>query len=943
MAASHPEIELLTGGLSADSPLKGRYLQNFWRRKQADEVRPGLGQQGQFDTTQAYPPSGMFADTSTYGYQEVLGCFAIETDFGHVQVLTLLSCTSFSGSCAPRGVWQTVYALNIWDATTGRRFEEVLHRHTGELDLESNPLINWRACFETNADSDFANWPIAQGPADVNAPPDVSASHGAFFCEYQDAVFFGSPSLGLWAYQPADFIGAIPQTVDAIRSTDFASVRGESSRVFRVPVTVGLFRDAYAYLDTAGFPSPVDAAQISGRLAIAGKQEVFFTDAGRPGSIIGINILPVPCQGKIVAIGEVSANLLIFTDANETFLFQPGTGALLADGNLQKISDSIGCLGPQCKIKAHDELVWADAYGIWASQGQFQIEELSKDFRAFFLEGMSNPLTAYYQNSGKSTLSAVQPKSFYDFNDKSGVNVAYDTPNRMLVVSIPSQGIALTRQDAQWSVWNLESVCQSTNSQVGVQQNLRNLHFATALGRLFAVGGVESYTPNDKTQRGGAPLPHNDKTRSLFIVELAHGGALDRSVDVAEDNRQFAGWYEQVGDPTVTTTFVIDHPQLLPDGYAYLPLTADFTITSAVPTYLFPVLLRPADGYSPDLIQLIFEFDNTQWQPVLSGVTTQVDFTLPPERISSSDGWGWGAPTVGFAEVQVYDSGTGLPTIGGNQIVCNFDGTFGVPWAFQPTMNLSPRCLNPLMFLPFRRKPSAVVAKDTAMSLGINPATLVATIKVGGSPLVPAAVWVWHEPSVLNRHGADDIAQPVDWCHKSAQINAQMVPHNQFNPPKDGDQVKARGMYLRVVSHGKGGSGIFAAWPWGLLNAAIGSDWKDWTSQILDYTGDVSQAAKTPGLRARFKDLAGAAAISGRIFNNPSANPPKFSAIANTAQGNFLVDDEQMDTQAISDSVKGELVSYTLFGHIRDKAEKLVLQSAKAVVENIGGRRRRGR
>ena len=59
--------------------------------------------------------------------------------------------------------------------------------------------------------------------------------------------------------------------------------------------------------------------------------------------------------------------------------------------------------------------------------------------------------------------------------------------------------------------------------------------------------------------------------------------------------------------------------------------------------------------------------------------------------------------------------------------------------------------------------------------------------------------------------------------------------------------------------------------------------------------------------------------------------------------GEYLVDDEEHDTIATSDSVKGAYLSYMLFGFMRDRAEKVELASAKAVVRQGGTRRRTGR
>ena len=55
------------------------------------------------------------------------------------------------------------------------------------------------------------------------------------------------------------------------------------------------------------------------------------------------------------------------------------------------------------------------------------------------------------------------------------------------------------------------------------------------------------------------------------------------------------------------------------------------------------------------------------------------------------------------------------------------------------------------------------------------------------------------------------------------------------------------------------------------------------------------------------------------------------------------MDDEEHDTIATSDGVKGAYLAYMLFGFMRDRAEKVELASAKAVIRRGGTRRRTGR
>ena len=56
----------------------------------------------------------------------------------------------------------------------------------------------------------------------------------------------------------------------------------------------------------------------------------------------------------------------------------------------------------------------------------------------------------------------------------------------------------------------------------------------------------------------------------------------------------------------------------------------------------------------------------------------------------------------------------------------------------------------------------------------------------------------------------------------------------------------------------------------------------------------------------------------------------------------YLVGDEEVDVIAMSNSVKGGHITYMVWGMIRNKAERLVLESVKAVIRTVGGRRRDG-
>ena len=56
-----------------------------------------------------------------------------------------------------------------------------------------------------------------------------------------------------------------------------------------------------------------------------------------------------------------------------------------------------------------------------------------------------------------------------------------------------------------------------------------------------------------------------------------------------------------------------------------------------------------------------------------------------------------------------------------------------------------------------------------------------------------------------------------------------------------------------------------------------------------------------------------------------------------------LVSDEEIGQLAVSDSVRGESFTYMVWGSLQNKAERIILESARAVMRVLGGKKRRGR
>jgi hypothetical protein len=116
----------------------------------------------------------------------------------------------------------------------------------------------------------------------------------------------------------------------------------------------------------------------------------------------------------------------------------------------------------------------------------------------------------------------------------------------------------------------------------------------------------------------------------------------------------------------------------------------------------------------------------------------------------------------------------------------------------------------------------------------------------------------------------------------------------------------------------------------------MGADWKTWTTQVLDFTGNgtgdqtaIETQASKGTIRTRVLDAANA--LKKRTFNN------------NLKYGSYLIDEEELDVIATSLSVKGKHIGHMAFGFVKNRAEKLVINSMRAAMKSAGGRRRTGR
>ena len=196
---------------------------------------------------------------------------------------------------------------------------------------------------------------------------------------------------------------------------------------------------------------------------------------------------------------------------------------------------------------------------------------------------------------------------------------------------------------------------------------------------------------------------------------------------------------------------------------------------------------------------------------------------------------------------------------------------------------------------------------------GYGATNILSVITNAAGASTQPAVYVW-QPYWGPLNSDDNKSQSVDWAYKGRQVS------------ENNAQIQARGLFTSMISHGTAQTPLSPGWLWGVYNTLLGSDWKGWTSQVVDFTGgNIDSIADKLTVRSRFLGTS----LSPRSFNGE----PKY--------GDYLIDDEEFDTMATSDSTRGETISYMMFGFIRNKAESLKIKSSKMLLRLKSRARRR--
>ena len=1001
MATRAQEAEILQGGTDAGSTTPGAFVLNMLDDEGSWKVRQGFGQVAQFDTSMSQNIAGA---TTDWGYQKHLGSHYMKTNFGHEQIITLLASKNITSSGERYQEIHYLYSVNIYDVTTGERWEEMVFRQTCE---NANPTTNdntsnafsipkWHGVYETSWDKSYQAWASAQsGAKKVGFHKEAVLIGGQtppFFVEFGDILYFGTKETGLLAYIPSVFKGNRNKSVNDVYRHEWNDPYSESAVIRRVPMVPGIEKGNFDYYNQGNFPTPSCATKFVNRLVYGSGKFIFFSDPGFVSSTVIENTVEIPCDGDITAVSEVGGSVIIFTQS-ETWAYRPSTTFIATAGVLERISSNVGCLSPAATTKFEGGLYWADVNGCYTMSNALQAQEISTPIAEFFSSSLSNPVTSYYARNGLTTLDTQQPRTSLRM-DTDGVSLSYAPSLGVLFVNVPGQNTTLCMTGSGWSVWSYTSVVYTGGGaadMVGIRGGgdtdnpegpINRPWIVTSPNDVWLVGNLDKQTMNDSV----TPDRADNLSSSYCIMRYGMGGGIDRSVDSwdvdplnkkgREDSREFCGKYNRFGVSSYPAgaaqsyqpdgTVLFERPLEMPQSTVfasgnYSGATADEgrgpAISSSANTRLSLVPVFGAFSWTAiDVTKAGGGCSGTSQSHNTTGEITMVIITFKFDETK----WQPVFTLTGLQSAAKIDLIFPSERIASSSVIsanCYSDAAHTTPSVtgeyIKITMdgsgavgdytewNLSDWKRDPLFFLPFYTTDTGVLG-----SLGISDVKLFVG-DAGGSPAIYPGFYAWEQMVATgSMRTEDNVAVPVDWAYKGNPVRIDK-----------GTRIKTRGLVSTVQSRGPGVMAdlLNPNWDFGLFNTLASADLKGWTSQVIDYTGAGDSTITEPesiveirnktGIRTRVMPSGGT--LTTRTFSSTGASGTAVPTWANTSaagnQGNFLIDDEEVSEIVTSDSVKGDQVAYMLFGHIQNRAQAFGLGSVRVLFRALGFLRRTGK
>lgn len=944
-------VDVTSGGMDINKQDRGDWLQNLYIQDGSIIVREGFGQVTRISTELLASKNVPNEEIVNRGFQKVLGSYYINTDFGHEQLLTIVATYGWSADITNTSLASTknVYSVIIYDITTDIKKEIVLYEHTSFTQTTQVPLFLQYGHYETTKEVDHQEW--REGDEDI-----------PFFTEYSDRVFFGSNKMGLWYYTPCIFTADEKNVLAPVTRT---FTEGQHESTFRsedaIITQVGFNENkvftgesvnldgSISQLETYATNSQIypikDATTFYGRLVYASGRTVWFSDQFKPNSVSARNFITLDSEEEITSIQALRDSIIIWTP-NETYLYLPNNDPYtVSAGRLYQLSKNVGCISSQAKVRVGDGVMWVDRNGFWSNNGDIKVTKLSEPIDPFFNTYVSRPLTNFFKYEGGKVGQNGQ-KINIDVTG-SGIHVVYEPEQQRTFFVFPNENFAWVLDTGGWKLWTWKTIANNEDEEtIDETENILSPRVVVdGKGGIYIVGGMDidtTYYADDRTF-------YAINNRSFYILKWKRGGGVDRSNVLQEDKVNFTGEY--YASRTVAETdkakVIIDKPIAVPVGtpiYSFKnPDAAPYVAQEKV--YLVPIRWLSSDIEGRQEISTIdfeFTYNNTNFQFIsdpTAGNAAELLAVVPTERIGSAPGWSLGSSNFAVPFSFVITAAAGAPAVGGPQLWCRFSGQAG--WATGNTwsynngavglMNTAANSCQTLFYLVMRKVGTAEDAEFVASNVASFWNWSDATFATYTSSAI-----IWRgTPYADQQMTEDEKVQPVEWVYKTKQVG-------------DGDvNIKSRGITNIMLSTGRAITSIFPNWVYGLYNSILGSDQKEWATQVVDYVDPngnqdkniqnikriVNKDTTIPRLRE--------APTFATVKNSYGNAQAKWASLPDGTDGTVLSSNNAVNNITQSDSVRGGRLSYTLFGFVLNKAEKIRFNTLRVAMRVVGALRRR--
>ena len=941
-------VDATARGMDINQQDRGDWLQNLYLQNGSLNVREGFGQVTRINSS--LTTKSNISDVTSRGFRKVLGSHYINTDFGHEQIITVLLSVVWSADQNARGAsTKNLYSVVIYDITTDTKKEILLYTHTPAVQSEQVPLFNQHAHYETNTGFDAQEW--VEGIAEK-----------CYFTEFADRLFFGTPTAGPWFYTPGIFsddeknvYGTVTKTFDAGQHE--STFRAEDGLVRQVILNEnkqfsgesvnedGSLSILETYVTPQQLGPVVDATTFYGRVVYASGRSIFISDQNKPNSVAAQNTVVIDSEENITAIQALRDSIIIWTD-NETYLFLPSTDpfAITNGARLYQVSKNIGCLSCQAKQRVGDSVLWVDRNGFWTNSGNVTTEKISTPLDTFFNTYISRPLTNFFKNDGGKVGQDGQKINIDTTGN--GIHVSYEPEENRVFFVFPDENFAWVLEGGGFKLWTWKTIANNgVATDISETENIKAPYVVPdGKGGIYLTGGVD--TEIVAVDDRGLTFVNEG---AFYILEWKRGGGVDRTNVAQEDKVNFIGEYVP-SDPHATNDtakVVIDKPIAVPENTPiYSHNNADAAPYLAEENcFLVPFRWLGSTVGIRQLIQSIdveFTFDNTNFEFVYdptAGNPAEVLAVVPTERNGSAWGWSLGRSIFAAPFSYVATTAGGSPTVGANTISLRFSGSVGFatnPWSYPDGagggyMNTAADTTQTLLYLVMKKVGNG---NDPNFTASIATSFFSYTDSAAASYDIGSIIWRG-TPYDDRTMTTDEKQQPVEWVYKTKQIG-------------DGDnQIKARGITATMVSTGRADTSIFPNWVYGLYNSLLGSDQKEWATQVVDLVDPNGQQDKNIQNIKRIVNKDTTIPRLRRATGQPTVNNAYGSSAATWAStaagddGTVLSSNNAENNITQSDSVRGGKLSYTLFGFVRNKAEKLRFNALKVAIRAVGAMRRR--